>query len=319
MRLKQGTESVLFDRDALVELTKRCNYFCDHCYTNASPHARGPEPMPADVGSLLRSLSRLGFRSAILSGGEPMLRRDIDEIVQEVPEGLDVWMFTSGIRIDEARLARWQGRITGFAVSLDGTRERHNELRRSARSFDDIVSFLRLLAREGCRIHLQSMVTRKARTHLSTIVELAEAIHAERVLFSHVSPDGRGAALHDDHMSVNDLDDLQAQVDQLQTNCNVVLHTNLMPRHLIEARFPKPVIHALPQGGVVPWFGAPATAAIGNLADSNWDLEASLLAARQSGGTLQTFERARRAALLYPGRAVPVDDLLVAAFRDAGR
>lgn len=308
--------SIQLDGQVLIELTKRCNYHCRHCYTDASPWARTPEASPGELATLLESIHRLGFRAVTLSGGEPMLRGDVEEIVAAVPAGLEAWLFTSGLHLGPERLARWRRRLSGYAVSLDGGPARHNALRRNAGAFRQNLGFLRRAALAGARLQLQSMVLRDRTGSLPHLVELAEALDVERILFSHVSPDGRGLGMAAEQMDAAGLDALARTVQDLQRETAVRLHTNLMPRRLIESRFPPPALHVEPDGTVLPWFGVPRRFALGRLADRGWDLEALLGAWTGRAEVEGIFAAAREEARRHPGEAVPVDDLLVERFRE---
>ncbi|HEX3685562.1 MAG TPA: radical SAM protein [Bryobacteraceae bacterium] len=303
------------DSHLLFELTKRCNYECLHCYTNASPRARTPEPSCEEIRRLVLSAHVLGFRAITLSGGELMLRRDIDEIIESLPGKIDVWLFTSGIHLGLERLLRWRPHVTGYTVSLDGLRERHNHLRQSPRSFDDITAFLKRVAALGLRLQMQCMVQRWEDDHLETVVEIAETCGAERVLFSHVSPDGRGFAFEESHMTARGLDALFSRVEALQKKTRVRLRTNLMPTGLVMDRFPRPAVHVPPSGEMLPWFGAPDRHALANLNAHGWDLKRATAISVLPSQIEQICARARVAAARWPGSTVPVDDLLVSEFR----
>ena len=316
VRVGTQTDTVEVDKKVLLELTKRCNYFCAHCYTEASPWVHTVEPQPSQVHTLLTSLRKLGFPMVTLSGGELMLRSDIDTIVLSAPEGIKQWLFTSGIGIDDRRLKQWQHLVYGYCVSLDGGSQLHNRLRRSSRAFSDVIEFLRRAAHAGVRIQLQCMVLRQELEHIHVVVELAETLGVEGILFSHVSPDGRGREMQDAWLSPGDMEILYTYVQELQARTPVHLFTNLMPKDLIAKRFPKPVLHIQPDGRVLPWFGAPASHAIACLAETGWDLEHSLADIRWKGRVQVVFERAKAQAIRYEASVVPVDDLLVQAFRE---
>jgi len=305
-----------FDKHVLLELTKRCNYFCVHCYADASPWAKGPEPRPVDVHNLRQSLSRLGFPLLTLSGGEVMLRKDIDALVGAGPYDVRQWLFTSGIGMDSGRLMKWQTAVEGYSVSLDGGSTLHNRVRRSPRSYDDIISFLRLLRRHGATVQLQSMVLRGHLEYIPILVELAQELGILGILFSHVSPDGRGRELSSDRMSPAELEELQGRIDELKPKTTVKLFTNLMPRQILKSRFPLPVLHILPDGLLLPWFGVRREHALGSLADCGWDLVSVLATGEWIGAVNEVFARARERAQLYPATAVPVDDILVETFRE---
>ncbi len=315
--LPLGSQHIAAAGHILIEVTKRCHNRCRHCFTNASPTARQAQPTPAQLKTLFRSIEQLGFKAITISGGEPLLRKEIDTIVANVPKGLAAWIFTSGLGMDLSRLRRWGYGIEGFAVSIDGTPQQHNALRQSRRSFQETLGFIKLCAVSGVRMQLQSMVLRDKMEHLPMVIELAEVTGVERILFSHISPDGRGATLHAEQMDVAGLDALQRRINKLQQHTPVTLRTNLMKKSEVSKRFPPATLHIIPTGEVLPWYGVPSSFALGSLEKYSWDLGLLLKQSKMASTTNARFSVARQLSEQYSGRYVPVDDLLVQAFREA--
>ena len=64
-------------------VTGRCNYRCRHCFMSA-PHAVQGEPSFEDCMRMLESFQRCGIRAIHLTGGEPLVRRDFWQLVDEI-------------------------------------------------------------------------------------------------------------------------------------------------------------------------------------------------------------------------------------------
>jgi cyclic pyranopterin phosphate synthase len=85
-----------------VSLTDRCNFDCVYCHNEGLGDTRGPmdpadHEMTADeVVRVLEVVHEFGVDSVKFTGGEPMLRRDLEEIVSRVPAGMEVSMTTNG-------------------------------------------------------------------------------------------------------------------------------------------------------------------------------------------------------------------------------
>jgi len=85
-----------------VSLTDRCNFDCVYCHNEGLGDTRGPmEPqddeMTADeVVRILEVVSEFGIDSVKFTGGEPMLRQDLAEIIRRTPDGMEVSMTTNG-------------------------------------------------------------------------------------------------------------------------------------------------------------------------------------------------------------------------------
>src|SRR6056297_3914875 len=94
-----------FDREVTgvrVSLTDRCNFDCVYCHNEGLGDTRGPmEPRDDELSTdqvvaFLEVASEFGVDAVKFTGGEPMLRQDLEEIVRRVPEGMEVSMTTNG-------------------------------------------------------------------------------------------------------------------------------------------------------------------------------------------------------------------------------
>ncbi len=85
-----------------VSLTDRCNFDCVYCHNEGLGDTRGPmepqdEEMTADdVVRFLEVVDKFGVEKVKFTGGEPMLRDDLEEIIRRVPDGMDASMTTNG-------------------------------------------------------------------------------------------------------------------------------------------------------------------------------------------------------------------------------
>ncbi|MDD1667751.1 MAG: GTP 3',8-cyclase MoaA [Methanomicrobiales archaeon] len=120
----RGTGDVLIDTygrpatNLRLSVTQRCNLSCIYC------HAEG-ERSPAaeisleDIREILRVAPKLGIRSVKFTGGEPLVREDILEIVKAVPPGLESSMTTNGILLGEYARPLKEAGLSRVNVSLD--------------------------------------------------------------------------------------------------------------------------------------------------------------------------------------------------------
>lgn len=62
--------------------TKRCNLYCKHCYRDSDEHKAENELSTEEGFRLIEQIKETGkFKILILSGGEPLLREDLEELV----------------------------------------------------------------------------------------------------------------------------------------------------------------------------------------------------------------------------------------------
>ena len=106
-----------------LELTARCNYACPFCYGvwHERPELGGPELDTAEWGNILEECARRGVRSVQFTGGEPLLREDLDELADRaLAAGLEVSVYTNAGLLTEERLLAFKRRGIHLSTSLQG-------------------------------------------------------------------------------------------------------------------------------------------------------------------------------------------------------
>jgi len=85
-----------------ISLTDRCNFDCVYCHNEGLGDTRGPmepsddEMTADDVVRFLEVVEGYGVDSVKFTGGEPMLRQDLEEIVERTPDSMEVSLTTNG-------------------------------------------------------------------------------------------------------------------------------------------------------------------------------------------------------------------------------
>jgi AdoMet-dependent heme synthase len=202
----------MFSRPYVISwnLTYRCNLACEHCYLDA-----GGTPLVKTENFADRS--ELGTEECfgviddiaafapecvtILTGGEPLLRRDILEIVRRASErGLWVVVGTNGVRITEnvaGRLAEAGAR--GLSLSLDALDpDRHDRFRRVRGAWQNTVDGARILNRAGLPFIVQTTAGSHNIGELDAIADFAHDRLAAKVWNLYfLVPTGRGQFVSD--------------------------------------------------------------------------------------------------------------------------
>lgn len=105
--------------DLRISVTNSCNYNCFFCHREGH-YVRGEEMRPEEIGRLMRVLSKHGVKRVKLTGGEPLMRRDLEEIVSELKSSgaEEVSLVTNGyFLVERARGLREAG-LDRINVSL---------------------------------------------------------------------------------------------------------------------------------------------------------------------------------------------------------
>jgi AdoMet-dependent heme synthase len=191
-------------------LTYRCNLACEHCYLDAGGTPLVDADSFADRSELdteacFRVIDELAAFApeclTILTGGEPLLRRDILEIVGRASQrGLWVVVGTNGVRVSEnvaRRLADTGAR--GLSLSLDALDpDRHDRFRKVRGAWQNTVAGAEILHRTGLPFIVQTTVGSHNLDELEAIADFAHDRLAARVWNLYfLVPTGRGQFVSD--------------------------------------------------------------------------------------------------------------------------
>lgn len=163
-----------------VELTRRCNLRCIHCYAGPAPAAdAAAELSTADWHRLLDEVSHAGCLYLLLTGGEPLLRRDFREIYRHAKEnGLLVTLFTNATLIDDAIadfFAEYPPR--SIEISLYGAGPAvHDAITGVPGSFQEGLKGIQRLLSRRLPVWLKSMLMNLNRDEIPRLRELAAGL-----------------------------------------------------------------------------------------------------------------------------------------------
>jgi len=111
-----------------ISLTSRCNLRCIYCHAEGEVNPK--EQMSTDeIAELMRVGAQFGIRSVKFTGGEPMLRRDLVDIIRSVPPGVESSMTTNGTLLAPKAAELKEAGLARVNVSLDTLRpERYRRI-----------------------------------------------------------------------------------------------------------------------------------------------------------------------------------------------
>ena len=159
-------------------LTRRCNLACAHCYISAGNwHSDSSELSLAEVRRIADEIFALNPAPLfILSGGEPLLRNDLEAVAEHAAHGgATVVVGTNGTRLTNDRIRSLKNAgVTGVAVSIDSLNERyHDRFRHGAGALADTLAAVERLNAHQLDFIVQTTVTRGNRAELSSIAAWA--------------------------------------------------------------------------------------------------------------------------------------------------
>ncbi|MFB6073200.1 MAG: TIGR04347 family pseudo-SAM/SPASM protein [Halobacterium sp.] len=187
-------------------LTKQCNLYCSHCYAAADTETAPGELSTAEGKALLDDLAAFGVPVVLFSGGEPLVRDDLDELVAYAADaGIRPVLSTNGTLLTEERAASLRDAGLKYAgVSVDGLPERNDEFRGQDGAFDAAVRGIENSLDAGLKTGLRYTITEANAPDLPDVVDLLHDIGCDRFCFYHLDYGGRGADISDIDLSPAD-------------------------------------------------------------------------------------------------------------------
>lgn len=166
-----------------LELTYRCPLHCAYCYNPLDYASIGPELDTAAWIRVLQEARALGAVQLGLSGGEPLLRDDLEDIVAEARRlGFYSNLLTSGVGLTEPRIKRLKDAgLDHIQVSFQDSTRELNDFLSSTRTFELKKQVAQLVKQYDYPMVLNVVLHRLNLDHIGEILALAEAMQADYV------------------------------------------------------------------------------------------------------------------------------------------
>ncbi len=188
-------------RPSLVSwnLTRLCNLRCPHCYLSAGKKTTA-ELTTGECLGMVGEMRALGTEMVILTGGEPLLRKDIYDLASAAADqGMWVVMGTNGVLLDE-KVARKMVEcgVKGVGISIDSIDPaKHDSFRGGPSSWEHSVKALEVAGANGLEVLVQTTVTDENRDEIPRLIEFARERGAWSFNLYFLVRTGRGQRMND--------------------------------------------------------------------------------------------------------------------------
>ncbi|MGM9539309.1 putative heme d1 biosynthesis radical SAM protein NirJ2 [Anaerovibrio sp.] len=214
--------------------TNACNMYCDHCYRDAGCKAE-EELSTAEARTLLEQIARAGFKIMIFSGGEPLMRPDIVELVAYASSlGLRPVFGTNGtlITLEMAQRLKAAGAM-GMGISLDSMdREKHNRFRKFPGAWEGAVQGMRNCRAAGLPFQIHTTVMEWNNHELEALTDFAVAEGAVAHHFFFLVPTGRAKTIEAESLRAEAYEDTLTRIMKKQQEVAIELKPTCAPQFL---------------------------------------------------------------------------------------
>jgi putative heme d1 biosynthesis radical SAM protein NirJ2 len=212
--------------------TKVCNLKCEHCYRDAGD--KDPEELTTQEGrDLLSEIAKAGFKIIILSGGEPLMRPDIYELIEHAKAvGLRPVLGSNGTLFTPQIIRRLkQAGITRAGISLDSKDFRiHDAFRKHDGAWDSTVNAMRMCKEEGLDFQVHTTVTKRNFNEIIDITDFVTSLGAKAHHIFFLVPTGRGKDINSVFINAAEIRQVLEQVLEKQKKTSIELKPVCAPQ-----------------------------------------------------------------------------------------
>ncbi len=198
-------------------MTDECNYSCFFCHVEGDP-VGAPRPVgrgralmsPGDYNVVARAAAGLEIRSFKVTGGEPLLRRDIVEVVESLSDGADgaadISMTTNGYLLSRLANKLRDAGLSRVNVSLHSLNRDHYKAITGVDGLDRVLDGLRAAAEVGLSVKVNVTVTRVNRDDVWDVIKFASS-NGFRVQLIELQPVNEGLRVfRQQHVPLEDIE-----------------------------------------------------------------------------------------------------------------
>lgn len=216
------------------EVTRSCNLACKHCRAEAHPEPYEGELTTEEAKRLIDTFPQVGNPIVIFTGGDPMMRPDVYELVAHAHSlGLPCAFSPNGTLITEetAALIKASG-VDRCSISIDGAEaESHDSFRGVPGAFAASMKGIELLKKHGVPFQINTTVTKDNLGSFKRIFELCESIGAAAWHIFLLVPMGRAAQINDQVISAREYEDVLHWFYDFRKTANMQLKATCAPHY----------------------------------------------------------------------------------------
>ena len=184
-------------------ITRRCNLKCLHCYAHAKNIPFDNELTTMEGKKLIDDLAGFGVPVLLISGGEPLVRKDLPELAAyAVGKGMRAVISTNGTLITPQMAGTLKEiGLSYVGISLDGMEEINDRFRGVKGAFRSALKGIENCKKAGIKVGLRFTINKINVGEIPDLFKLVEENDIPRICFYHLVYAGRGSKLVEEDLS----------------------------------------------------------------------------------------------------------------------
>lgn len=214
--------------------TNRCNMSCKHCYRDAG-NELADELNTEEAKGLIEEIAKAGFKIIIFSGGEPLMRSDIFELIQHAAKfKLRPVLGSNGTLITREIASRLKDvGAMGVGISLDSLdSSRHNGFRGLKRGWEETIRGMENCREAGLGFQVHTTVMDWNYEEVLNITDFAVKIGAVAHHIFFIVPTGRAVNIQGEFLSAEQYEELLTNIVNKQKEVSIEVKPTCAPQFM---------------------------------------------------------------------------------------
>lgn len=165
-------------KSCYIHITQNCNLKCPYCYSKDDLRNHSIDYSFEQWKPALEKIRTMGFHRLVFSGGEPLIHKEIGEILNYCNElGFEeIDLITNGTLINDNNIKFLKKYLTNLCVSLDGCDEESNASTRGNGSFGKTINNIALLRKNKVPVNIIATIYKENIEHINDYIALASSL-----------------------------------------------------------------------------------------------------------------------------------------------
>ncbi len=209
-----------------LQVTRRCNADCIHCAATGLV----PDASTEEMKQMIDNLHEAGTVRISVTGGEPLVRKDLIEILQKIKSlNMASTLSTNGLLLNEKKLDKLKGLLSNIRFSLHGLEQTNDYIFQKQGAFKKILNMVDLSVSKRMHVGVIYSVMRRNVDDLIDVANLLEKKGVEKLIIFTLIANGRGRDIFDSQfLHVSEINDVMDKLRAKQKNKNWNLDINLV-------------------------------------------------------------------------------------------
>jgi MoaA/NifB/PqqE/SkfB family radical SAM enzyme len=181
-------------RRVVIRLTYRCDLACPHCLVGTDLYRNSGELSFEEWARVLAELDLIGARKVLLTGGEPLLHKEVVRLVDLVSGmGIPVDLNSNLQRMSLALMKEmYQAGLTEISVSLEGPEQVHDRMHGKRGAYRRTIQAIAWAGALGIQVDASCCLTVDNVDHVDELLTLVETLPVQSFTISRLFPIGHG-------------------------------------------------------------------------------------------------------------------------------